>query len=217
MCTQGDHYENTKVEIRAMLLQAKECQTASKPPEASREAENRFFSQPSKWTNAVHPLILNFELIQRDNTFLPCKPSILRYPFMIQPLLSSLDSSHSVTSHCICYNLDIKYFILLALSYFQIHINTLPAVLLEIPSVPSVLTYPQPKSQLWLSLGQLLWQNLLVPLIPLCQQNRDFVETGVAQLVILTSLVSLKLWMAMWLSPGQWVTNRSWSGGDSRT
>ena len=81
MCTQGDHYENTKVEIRAMLLQAKECQTASKPPEASREAENRFFSQPSKWTNAVHPLILNFELIQRDNTFLPCKPSILRYPF----------------------------------------------------------------------------------------------------------------------------------------
>ena len=49
------------------------------------------------------------------------------------------------------------------------------------------------ESQLWLSLGQLLWQNLLVPLIPLCQQNRDFVQTGVAQLVILTSLVSLKL------------------------
>ena len=34
-------------------------------------------------------------------------------PFMIQPLLSSLDSSCSVTSHRICCNVDIKYFILL--------------------------------------------------------------------------------------------------------
>lgn len=56
----GEHHVKRKAETGVMLLQAKGCQTASKPPETRREAGSRFSPTALDGTKPAHSLISDF-------------------------------------------------------------------------------------------------------------------------------------------------------------
>lgn len=98
-CPHREHLHYARRRGQGWCLQAKECQTASKPPEGRREAGNRFFSQPLKMSHCYPPFDLG--LRANETTHFYCAhPYCLLQPKRIrQPNWHFLPWSHDRPLH----------------------------------------------------------------------------------------------------------------------